>query len=187
MEEHGQVFQLNSLEYLVEYICSIPYVRFDGQLSARKRQEVLERFSIPLDPDESPAPGEPLPPTRPCQTQTSGEDDENTTDGNDSDFVAGNDTDDDFEEDISTRVKKSKAKERKNKGKGKGRMNAIPAVKQSFDGSAFDGTNPKVMLISLKAGALGLNLTVANHVFLWVLFHSVNFRCLRISSGWIRK
>ena len=30
----------------------------------------------------------------------------------------------------------------------------------------FDGVNPRVMLISLKAGALGLNLTVANNVYL---------------------
>ncbi|KAF8556100.1 hypothetical protein OG21DRAFT_1506885 [Imleria badia] len=150
---------------------NISYVRFDGQLSARKRQEVLERFSIPLDPDESPAPGEPLPTsstsTRRRRTQTqlaADEDDENVTDGNDSDFVAGNDTDDDFEEDISTHVKKSKAKDKKKKGKGKAK--AIPTTKQVFDGSAFHGQNPKVLLISLKAGALGLNLTVANHVFL---------------------
>ncbi|KAG8213634.1 snf2 family protein [Butyriboletus roseoflavus] len=146
----------------------IPYVRFDGKLSARKRQEVLERFSIPLDPDESPAPGEPLLTARLRQTQTriTVENDENATDGNDSDFVVGNDTDDDddFDEDISTRVQKSKAKESRNKGKGKAK--AIAAVKQVFDGSAFCGVNPKVMLISLKAGALGLNLTVANHVFL---------------------
>ena len=157
---------MNIFGYCAEYVCSIPYARFDGKLSARKRQEVLERFSIPLDPDESPAPGEPLPSTRRRQTQnTLVGDDESATDGNDSDFVAGNATDDDdFEDDISTRVQKSKAKERKIKGKGKAK--AIPAVKQVFDGSAFYGKNPKVMLISLKAGALGLNLTVANHVFL---------------------
>ncbi|KAF8135787.1 SNF2 family N-terminal domain-containing protein [Boletus edulis] len=149
LEENGQV-------------CYIPYARFDGQLSARKRQEVLERFSIPLDPDESPAPGEPLPSTRLRQTQTqlTVEDDEDATDRNDSDFVAGNDTDDDdFDEDISTRVKK-------NKGKGKGKAKAIPVTKRVFDASAFHRENPKVLLISLKAGALGLNLTVANHVFL---------------------
>ncbi|KAI9572249.1 SNF2 family N-terminal domain-containing protein [Boletus coccyginus] len=146
----------------------IPYVRFDGQLSARKRQEVLEQFSIPLDPDESPAPGEPLPSTSRRQTQpqlTPVEDDEDVTNGDGSDFVPGDDDDDDFEEDISTRIKKGKAKE--NLRKGKFRAKAIPPVKQVFDGSAFYGKNPKVMLISLKAGALGLNLTVANHVFLW--------------------
>lgn len=152
-----------------EYACRIPYVRFDGQLSARQRQEVLERFSIPLDPDESPAPREPLPSGSTCRRQTQtqftlDEDDEDATNDNESDFVAGNDTDDDFDEDISSRVKKSKAKDKKKKGKGKAR--AIPAVKQTFDGSTFYGKNPKVMLISLKAGALGLNLTVANHVFL---------------------
>ena len=166
MEEHGHVSQLDSFEYPAKFFCSIPYARFDGQLSARKRQEVLERFSIPLDPDESPAPGEPLPTTRRRETQTEitvDEDDTNTTDGNDLNLVAGNDTDDDFDEDISTRVKKSKAK---GKGKGKAKVKAIPAVKQVFDGSAFYAENPKVLLISLKAGALGLNLTVANHVFL---------------------
>lgn len=140
-------------------------MRFDGQLSARRRQEVLERFSIPLDPDESPAPGEALPSTSGRQTQTEivvVEDDENTTNDKDSDFVPGNDTDDEFADDISTRVKKSVVK-------NKGKMKAVPPVKQVFDGSAFYRENPKVMLISLKAGALGLNLTVANHVFLCVL------------------
>lgn len=165
MEEHGQVHSLTALGYRAERVCSVPYVRFDGQLSARKRQEVLERFSIPLDPNESPAPGEPLPTssTRRRQTRTQLAVDDDAANGNGSDFVVGNDTDDDFDEDISTRVKKSKAKDKK---KGKGKAKAIPAVKQAFDGSAFHGQNPKVMLISLKAGALGLNLTVANHVFL---------------------
>jgi SWI/SNF-related matrix-associated actin-dependent regulator of chromatin subfamily A3 len=32
--------------------------------------------------------------------------------------------------------------------------------------AAMNGINPKVMLISLKAGALGLNLTVANNIYL---------------------
>lgn len=128
---------------------------------------MLEQFSIPLDPDESPAPGEPLPSTSRRQTQpqlTPVEDDEDATNGDGSDFVPGDDDDDDFEEDISTRIKKGKAKEILRKGKF--RAKAIPSVKQVFDGSAFYGKNPKVMLISLKAGALGLNLTVANHVFL---------------------
>lgn len=132
---------------------------------------MLEQFSIPLDPDESPAPGEPLPSTSRRQTRTQlspVEGDEDATDGDGSDIVPGkdigDDDDDDFDEDISTRIKKSKGKEKLRKGKF--RAKAIPAVKQVFDGSVFYGKNPKVMLISLKAGALGLNLTVANHVFL---------------------
>ncbi|KAF8893981.1 SNF2 family N-terminal domain-containing protein [Infundibulicybe gibba] len=60
---------------------SIPYVRFDGQMSAKRRRDAITKFSVPLD-------------------------------------------------EIS------------------------------------DDVNPKVMLISLKAGALGLNLTVANNVYL---------------------
>ncbi|KAG9316303.1 hypothetical protein JVU11DRAFT_2334 [Chiua virens] len=166
LQEHGQV-QLNSPEHCAKYIHSISYVRFDGQLSARKREEVLERFSIPLDPDESPAPGGLPPPSRPHRTQTQislAEDDDNVSDGNNSDFIAGDESDDEFEEDISTRVNKSKAKVQKFKGKGKAK--AIPEIKRVFNPSAFSGENPKVMLISLKAGALGLNLTVANHVFL---------------------
>lgn len=43
----------------------------------------------------------------------------------------------------------------KNKGNGKGGI--------TF---SLGKGNPKVMLISLKAGALGLNLTVANNVYL---------------------
>lgn len=168
LEEQKRVYSLYAVGYCAKDANSIPYVRFDGKLSARQRQEVLERFSIPLDPIESPAPGKPLPSTRPRrnQTQTTLGCDEDDTNGNDSDFVAGNDSDDEFEENIMSRVKKSKAKDRQTKGKGKAR--AIPARKRVFDGSAFDAENPKVMLISLKAGALGLNLTVANHVFLWV-------------------
>ncbi|KAG8857347.1 hypothetical protein FRB96_005834 [Tulasnella sp. 330] len=63
----------------------------------------------------------------------------------------GDDDDDDWEPAVQTRSKKGKGKgnTRDNRGEGSG-------GKQ----------NPSVMLISLKAGALGLNLTVANRVFL---------------------
>ncbi|KXN85344.1 Putative SWI/SNF-like matrix-associated actin-dependent regulator [Leucoagaricus sp. SymC.cos] len=67
----------------------IPFVRFDGQMSARRRQEAITRFSVP--------------------------------------------------------VKKSE---------------------NSQDDEVSDQMNPRVMLISLKAGAFGLNLTVANNVYL---------------------
>lgn len=45
------------------------------------------------------------------------------------------------------------------KGKGKAKSSLVDTLKSRAD-------NPKVMLISLKAGALGLNLTVANNVYL---------------------
>lgn len=101
----------------------IPYVRFDGQLSARKRQEILERFSIPLE-------------TESC--------------------IHSSAESPDFH---SSLVEKSKKKASES-------MTSNANPKSVFDCSAFQGTNPRVMLISLKAGALGLNLTVANNVFL---------------------
>jgi SWI/SNF-related matrix-associated actin-dependent regulator of chromatin subfamily A3 len=138
-------------------------VRFDGQLSARRRQEALERFSIPLEADDDFAVDVeiPLPPRRgrtSRQTSLAGEDALLVDDA--SSFIvddADDDGDYDFEDDISSRVKKGKGKSKavKNKGKAKAR----------FD-SALGDRIPRVMLISLKAGALGLNLTVANNVFL---------------------
>ncbi|KAF9222676.1 hypothetical protein BS17DRAFT_708165 [Gyrodon lividus] len=150
----------------------ISYVRFDGQLSARRRQEVLERFSIPLEPNAPSSTFEetPLPPTRRGRTATQStpiNDDDSFPNGNDSDFVVENDVDDDeFEDAISTRVKKSNGKA-KAKGKCKARVTPVASAKPAIDGSAFYGEVPRVLLISLKAGALGLNLTVANNVFLW--------------------
>ncbi|KAF7315555.1 hypothetical protein MIND_00070800 [Mycena indigotica] len=88
----------------------ITFVRFDGRMSAKRREETISQFSIPYDNDEE----EVSAPT-------------------------------------STR-----------KGKGKGKQKA----KASSYSAPHTTNNIKVMLISLKAGALGLNLTVANHVFL---------------------
>lgn len=55
--------------------------------------------------------------------------------------------------------------------KGKGRAKGKSKAAAQYDlapvgGAAMNGINPKVMLISLKAGALGLNLTVANNIYL---------------------
>lgn len=46
--------------------------------------------------------------------------------------------------------------------RSKGKSKAIPEDSKSESGAK----NPQTLLISLKAGALGLNLTVANRVFL---------------------
>ncbi|KAG0704509.1 SNF2 family N-terminal domain-containing protein [Suillus ampliporus] len=140
----------------------IPYVRFDGQLSARRRQEALEQFSIPLEADNDLAVDAetPLPPRRGrTSTQTTLVGKDALLEDDDSSFIV----DDDDDEDISTRAREGKGKSKpKNKGKAKARYS--PATR--FDGSAVRGRIPRVMLISLKAGALGLNLTVANNVFL---------------------
>ncbi|KZT56200.1 hypothetical protein CALCODRAFT_497639 [Calocera cornea HHB12733] len=84
----------------------IPFVRFDGSMSAKRRQEVLTEFSkaCPVDDDSS-------------ETE--------------------------YEDEVPRKTRK---------GKGIfGRQGP---------------QEPLVMLISLKAGALGLNLTIANNVFL---------------------
>ncbi|KIK94979.1 hypothetical protein PAXRUDRAFT_141720 [Paxillus rubicundulus Ve08.2h10] len=139
----------------------IPYVRFDGQLSARRRQEVLERFSIPLESNAplSTCEETSVPSARRRRTTTPSTlvDDENS-------FGNGNDSD--FKDDFSSQVKKTNGKAKKAKGKGKARAKPVSA-RAMFDSSAFDGEVPRVMLISLKAGALGLNLTAANNVFMW--------------------
>lgn len=142
--------------------CSIPYVRFDGQLSARRRQEALEQFSIPLEPGDNLVVDveNPLPQRRSRTSTQASLEEENDLEDNDPTFIVGDADDDDndydFEEDISARAKKGRKKSKtKNKGKGKARLD-----------SSLEGKIPRVMLISLKAGALGLNLTVANNVFL---------------------
>jgi hypothetical protein len=82
-------------------------------------------------------------------------------DGNDDCFVPEFDLDsDDGTDGPPTRNKKGK-------GKAKGKSKA--ATRSDFAPvgvAAMNGINPKVMLISLKAGALGLNLTVANNIYL---------------------
>ncbi|CAK5281753.1 unnamed protein product [Mycena citricolor] len=93
----------------------IAYLRFDGRMSAKRREETIARFSIPVS-----------------------EGDTNQNAGSDSDFI-------DDDEDFFRPGRKGKAK-----------AGPYPS----------SGVNPRVMLISLKAGALGLNLTVANNVYL---------------------
>ncbi|TFK94573.1 hypothetical protein K466DRAFT_509225 [Polyporus arcularius HHB13444] len=176
----------------------IPYVRFDGKMSARRRQETIARFSVPIEADSSgPALSQAAPPslsqatappssqpTVPASSQRSSrrrgratqstviDDIFNDDKDKDDDFVMDDDDqddDDDFIDDddddtpFRTQSKKGKGKA-KSKPKAKKRV-SIPST-PALDGSQFDGVNPRVMLISLKAGALGLNLTVANNVYL---------------------
>ena len=161
-------------------------------MSARRRQETLEQFCIPLEDEASPTPSAPTsapstdpkpatPAALPRRRSRSSRiilDGESEDDANDGDFVATQDDDadsfiDDDDDDFA------KPKKGKGKGKGKGKKKtkgsaSLSAVRdsgvyESFSSSSGNGMIPKVMLISLKAGALGLNLTVANNVYLYVL------------------
>lgn len=177
---------------------SIPYARFDGQMSARRRQETLERFSVPIEEGsedaELPTPNASQPRSR-SQSQaklTTGrstrrrgggpapfpmEEGNGMNDGDD-DFVpddVADDDDDDFvvsDDDTpwgQSKPKKGKGKangKAKAKGKSKARLSGEDSVLTYKSTAVAFGANPKVMLISLKAGALGLNLTVANNVYL---------------------
>jgi SWI/SNF-related matrix-associated actin-dependent regulator of chromatin subfamily A3 len=81
--------------------------------------------------------------------------------GGDDDFVLQMDADSDDGADG--------ARTRSKKGKGKAKGKAKAAARSDFAPTGYtavNGVNPKVMLISLKAGALGLNLTVANNIYL---------------------
>lgn len=103
-------------------------------MSARKRQEAIAEFSVPLE-EESFSSTLKAPNNR--NKAALG----NHGDNDDSDFIVNDDDSDDFidEDDGPFSGKKGKQK----------------ATNKS--------TNPRVMLLSLKAGALGLNLTGKLH------------------------
>ncbi|EPQ57350.1 hypothetical protein GLOTRDRAFT_74086 [Gloeophyllum trabeum ATCC 11539] len=147
----------------------ISFVRFDGKMSAKRRQETLERFSIPLD-DESVDDGVLNAPTstaRPRRQTRKSAATGTLHSGSgvgqeDGDFVPDEQDDDDpFIDDDSDDGENRRRKKRGSKCKAKS-----SAGKAGYAAIA-SGPNPRVMLISLKAGALGLNLTVANNVYLW--------------------
>ncbi|EMD31673.1 hypothetical protein CERSUDRAFT_88802 [Gelatoporia subvermispora B] len=146
----------------------IPYVQFDGKMSARRRQETIARFSVPLGANPSssilPTVSEPSRPSRRTRASqpTSADTVAILDDDQDDDFIlSDHDTDDDFGDSDGARRRK---KTRNWKGKHKASNTAMSTLRRNSH--RLDGPNPKVMLISLKAGALGLNLTVANNVYL---------------------
>ncbi|KIJ49379.1 hypothetical protein M422DRAFT_65895 [Sphaerobolus stellatus SS14] len=147
----------------------IPYVRFDGQMSARRRQEVLERFSKPLV-GVAVRQDDPLPSQRRSRSSAKIVLDSSDFD-RDSDFIPAGHSDgdnsfiDDSDDDDSACTSKGKGKG-KAKAKSKSKARSTTKAMDDFDIYKNDSGNPVVMLISLKAGALGLNLTVANNVYL---------------------
>jgi SWI/SNF-related matrix-associated actin-dependent regulator of chromatin subfamily A3 len=85
----------------------------------------------------------------------------------DADFTINGvpENDDFFDDEDDDSAFSCKTRKRKSKANGKAKAKTTRGG-SGFNGSSFAGENPQVMLISLKAGALGLNLTVANNVYL---------------------
>jgi SWI/SNF-related matrix-associated actin-dependent regulator of chromatin subfamily A3 len=162
----------------------IGYCRFDGKMSAKRRADTIAKFCIPVK-DTPAVLEEPMgkssrlrPPTQP-QPQSIEIDDDGD---NASDFAPDDDQSDDGDTDFDS-GEDSRAKRRKGKSKAK-RKEKAPVKSKILEalGELDEEPNPRVMLISLKgapfvgvdrqtlrllaAGALGLNLTVANNVFL---------------------
>ncbi|TBU43646.1 SNF2 family N-terminal domain-containing protein [Dichomitus squalens] len=165
----------------------IPYVRFDGKMSAKRRQETIARFSVPIKAasgGRSFSQASVPPPTdsqAPASTQRSRRVRSSHSvlvegpidDGADGDYELDDDeqdNDDDFISDDEDHLASRRTKSNKGKGEGKGEAKGKKSCgtisEPTPSNPDSDGVNPRVMLISLKAGALGLNLTVANNVYL---------------------
>jgi len=157
----------------------IPYLRFDGRMSATRRQETLEAFCVPIEHDTQETSNVQLVPDVPTselrQTRRSARSSRRSEASGGEYQQAGvmpanGDDDDDFlldvtvdsDDDVDSTRPPSKKRKTKAKGKGKGKA----ATRSRAALSISNGVNPKVMLISLKTGALGLNLTVANNIYL---------------------
>lgn len=109
---------------------SISFVRFDGQMSAKRRRDAINKFSVPLEREQS------IPQRRNARSERP------TTrydDSCDSDSMVIDDDDDFIDEDDEQVF----GKKSKRKGKGK--------AKDARSGSDDGDENPRVMLLSLKA------------------------------------
>ncbi|KAF7361792.1 DNA repair protein rad5 [Mycena venus] len=94
----------------------IAYVRFDGRMSAKRRQEVIAQFSIPVADEDGP--------TSTARHRSRGRSSEGSLGcGEDSDYVMEPDNDSDFLDDEDDGSAWSK-KKGKTKGKGKGKQKA---------------------------------------------------------------
>lgn len=115
-------------------------------MSAKRRQEAIARFSVPLEEESLEAPVEaPI-----LSRQTRKAKNNNTAvlddgdEGNDSDFVIDGNESDDYIETNDTPFS-----EYGNKAKGKGKAKAVLSSRSSLELGSEE--NPKVMLLSLKA------------------------------------
>jgi SWI/SNF-related matrix-associated actin-dependent regulator of chromatin subfamily A3 len=154
-------------------------------MTARRRQETLEAFCVPLENttgEMADINSTPVASTSEAQSSRrrvrssrhrgadvvdSEQDTGVSTSDNDDEFVPQVDAiDDDDDDDDDSAPWNDKKGKRKNKGKRKATTRMVEDNAAAFRMPANNGVNPKVMLISLKAGALGLNLTVANNVYL---------------------
>lgn len=93
-------------------------------MSAKRRQETIAQFSVPLDAENA-----------------------HGSSARRNDYVIDDDDDfiDDEEDDYASAKRNGKKKAGFSKAQGKGK------ARQAVDGSSFSGQNPKVMLLSLKA------------------------------------
>lgn len=142
-------------------------------MSAKRRQETLQRFSIPLE-DTAQIPttnSKGTPPSRRRRRSSKhvarhGDiiDVDDADDDTDFTMIVADVDEDEFLDDDDNNSA-SPANGRKGKGKARASRDK-PTARANVNGASFASENPKVMLISLKAGALGLNLTVANNVYL---------------------
>lgn len=108
---------------------SIPFVRFDGQMSAKRRRDAITKFNVPLEQEQS------IPQRANVRERPTTRDD----DSYDSDPTVNDDDDDFIDEDDGRPFGKTS----KRKGKGK--------AKYVRSGFADGDENPRVMLLSLKA------------------------------------
>jgi len=147
-------------------------------MSAARRQETLEAFCVPIEHDTQensnvqPMPDVPTSELRQTRrsARSSRRSEASGGEYQQADLMQTNDDDDDdflleitvdSDDDADSTRPLSKKRKTKAKGKGKGK-----AATRSRAAPISNGVNPKIMLISLKAGALGLNLTVANNIYL---------------------
>ena len=126
----GRSYSLLSKYYNSILFDSIPFVRFDGQMSAKKRRDAITAFNVPVEQEQIISQRTNIRSGRPTTR---------TEDSYDSDSMV-NDDDDDF---IDHEDERAFSKKSKRKGKGK----ANNARFSSADGDE----NPRVMLLSLKA------------------------------------
>jgi SWI/SNF-related matrix-associated actin-dependent regulator of chromatin subfamily A3 len=147
-------------------------------MSAKRRQETIDRFCVPLDDNQNVLSSVDVCPSPSLHSSntpgdTTDEDDFNTQ-TDDADFVEmGDDSISDCESIFPVNWK--------DKGKSKFKQTR-KGIKPKPD-ELFYGDNPKVLLLSLKAGALGLNLTVANNVYLYDFLPFLNSSDLPRLSG----